>query len=216
MDMDMMNPFVNPFANPFEEYKSLFRPEDRDTVTRTHIEPAPELLAAFTEKADELDRDPLKAELDDVCIFFEAKVLPANVLGQRDQLLAIAMNGRERVIPFLCEIWFYICDSLGIRRIFPCLRRVEIFRANDDFIIAIEMPDSDRPAAAKYICIVVSGRTRATGYFTYEPNGSEPQISEYRGDILYGTGPVAECKKLTDFVSLLFWQFTDPDFEKNA
>ena len=205
------------FINPFEEYKSIFHTKDRDKVTRTHIEPAQVLLDIINkENAAELDRDPLKADLDDVCIFFEAKVLPANVLGQRDAVLAFAHNGLNSVMPFLCEIWFYICDSLGVKRIFPCFSRVEVFRAEDDYIIGIEMPDSDRPAAAKYICIVVSGRTRATGYFTYEPNNGEPQISEYRGDILYGTGPVAPCSKLTDFVSLLFWTFTNPDIEKEV
>lgn len=205
------------FVNPFEEYKSLFRTEKRDKVTRKQIEPAQVLLDVINgENAAELDRNPLQSDLDDVCIFFEAKVLPANVLGQRDAVLAIAYSGLQNVIPFLCEIWFYICDNLGVKRIFPCFSRVEVFRVEDDYIIGIEMPDSDRPAAAKYICIVVSGRTRATGYFTYEPNNGEPQISEYRGDILYGTGPVAPCSKLTDFVSLLFWTFTNPDLEKEG
>ena len=199
--------------NPFNEFRTLTKDLKRDMETKVHVEPCPELLEIFTEKADELERDPIKTNLDDICIFFEAKVLPANVMGHHDELYAYAMHGRDIILPFLCEQWFFICDSLEIARVMPCFKRVEIYRVNDDFIVAIEMPDSDRPAAAKYIAICLSGKSQATGYFTYEPNDGNPQISEYRGEILYGTGEIAPCEKLNDFVSLLFWQFSNPDLK---
>lgn len=201
--------------NPFNEFRMLTKDLKRDTETKVHVEPCPELLEIFTDKADELEHDPLKINLDDISMFFEAKVLPANVMGHHDELYAYALNGRNMVLPFLCELWFFICDNLQIARVVPSFKRVEIYRANEDFIIAIEMPDSDRPAAAKYIAICISGKGQTTGYFTYEPNDGKPQISEYRGEILYGTGEIAACEKLNDFVSLLIWQFSDPDFKKN-
>ena len=50
------------FVNPFEEYKSLFRTEKRDKVTRTQIEPAQVLLDVISsENAAELDMNFLRA-----------------------------------------------------------------------------------------------------------------------------------------------------------
>jgi len=190
--------------NPFEEYMMMRDNASRDNVTRTHIEPAQELLDVFNERAQELDRDPLVSDLNDIRFFFETKVLPVNVVSQRDALVACTVSGTDMLIPFVCEIWFYVCDSLNIRRVYPCFTKFEEFFLDDNFVIAIEMPESDIPAAAKYICIYLNVKTKMIGYFVYEPHPGCPQISEYRGEILYGSGRINECATLRDFAVELF------------